>query len=443
MATGFRNPDGLGLAPDGTLTVPNSEGEWTPASMICEIRPGGHYGYNGPKDGRVPDLPLVYLPRGLDNSSGGQVTVPDVRFGPLAGQLLHFSFGAGTHFLVLREKVDGQPQGAAVPLPGEFRSGVHRGRFNPKDGQLYVTGMTGWGSYTPADGCFRASALHRRAGPASDCVPRPRERHPAGGFHFLSKRSIAEHADRYFAQAWNYRYGASYGSPELSTRHPGQPGHDALAIRSAHVLAGGRIALPRDPRPPARQSASPSSVGPDQASRSISSQPCTSWRRRSQAFLDISPLPRRSPPIRSSRTWRRSRIRPCPIAGATGSGAPHVTIEVDKNLSYKVRSFEVKAGEPIELTLINPDAVPHNWALVKPGALASVGDLVNKIIAEPDAASRHYIPRTDDVIVYTDVVGPQDQFSIRFRAPRTPGRYPYLCTFPGHWMVMNGEMIVK
>ncbi len=54
--------------------------------------------------------------------------------------------------------------------------------------------------------------------------------------------------------------------------------------------------------------------------------------------------------------------------------------------------------------------MPHNWALIKPGTLAEVGDLVNKIIAEPDAATRHYIPRTDDVLVYTDIVGPQDQF---------------------------------
>ena len=68
---------------------------------------------------------------------------------------------------------------------------------------------------------------------------------------------------------------------------------------------------------------------------------------------------------------------------------------------------------------------------------------MNKIIAEPDAAIRHYIPQTDDVLVYTDIVGPQDQFTISFRAPTEPGRYPYLCTFPGHWMVMNGEMIVE
>ena len=54
------------------LTVPNSEGEWVPASMINEVRPGGHYGYGGPRNGRPPDLPLVYLPRGLDNSSSAR-----------------------------------------------------------------------------------------------------------------------------------------------------------------------------------------------------------------------------------------------------------------------------------------------------------------------------------------------------------------------------------
>src|SRR5207248_9756629 len=39
LATGFRNPDGLGLYPDGAVTVPCSEGDWTPASMVCLVRP--------------------------------------------------------------------------------------------------------------------------------------------------------------------------------------------------------------------------------------------------------------------------------------------------------------------------------------------------------------------------------------------------------------------
>src|SRR6185295_8053929 len=104
LAGGFRNPDGLGLLPDGSITVPSSEGEWTPASMVCLVPPGlaaggpaPHFGYGGPPGGRAPDLPLVYLPRGLDNSSGGQTLVQGNRWGPLEGLAIHFSFGAARH----------------------------------------------------------------------------------------------------------------------------------------------------------------------------------------------------------------------------------------------------------------------------------------------------------------------------------------------------------
>lgn len=68
---------------------------------------------------------------------------------------------------------------------------------------------------------------------------------------------------------------------------------------------------------------------------------------------------------------------------------------------------------------------------------------MNKIIAEPDAAVRNYIPKTDDVLVYVDVVDPGSESSIDFVAPTAPGRYPFLCSFPGHWMVMNGVMTVE
>lgn len=104
--------------------------------------------------------------------------------------------------------------------------------------------------------------------------------------------------------------------------------------------------------------------------------------------------------------------------------------------------LEVKAGEVIRLTFKNPDAVPHNWALLKPDTLQRVGQQCNALIADPEAVARHYIPETDDVLAYTDVVEPYSEYTIYFRAPETPGRYPYLCTFPGHWMVMNGVMVV-
>src|SRR5690606_34771928 len=44
----------------------------------------------------------------------------------------------------------------------------------------------------------------------------------------------------HFAQCWNYRYSAGYGSPEFSTRYAGMRGHDTLRIMSAHILEDGK-----------------------------------------------------------------------------------------------------------------------------------------------------------------------------------------------------------
>jgi len=71
----------------------------------------------------VPDLPLAYLPRGIDHSSGGQVWIPEGAVGPLGGLLVHLSFGAGTAMVLLRDEVAGQQQGAILPLAVSFRSG--------------------------------------------------------------------------------------------------------------------------------------------------------------------------------------------------------------------------------------------------------------------------------------------------------------------------------
>ena len=53
-------------------------------------------------------------------------------------------------------------------------------------------------------------------------------------------RSVAQQVDSHFAQCWNYRYSAAYGSPEFSPSHPGTPGHDPVHVASAHVTPDGR-----------------------------------------------------------------------------------------------------------------------------------------------------------------------------------------------------------
>jgi putative heme-binding domain-containing protein len=450
LATGFRNPDGLGLLPDGTITVPCSEGEWTPASMICEVRPGTaspagssppFFGYRGPRNGRPPELPLVYVPRGLDNSSGAQVYVPDRRWGPLQGQLVHFSYGAASHFLLLREEVGGQPQGAIVPLPGEFLSGVHRGRFNPHDGQLYVSGMAGWGTYSVADGCFQR--VRYTGQPVQlPCAFHVHENGVRLSFTRPVDRAVAEQVQSYFAQAWNYRYSSAYGSPEFSARHIGTPGHDPLTITAAHVLADGQtIFLEIPDLQPVNQLHLHLCVDAGRALDLFGTvhrlgAPFTAFAgyrpvsKQIAAHPILSDLARMTPA--PPNPWRK-RL----------TGARAITIEADKNLTFAPRQFTVRAGESIRLTFVNPDVVPHNWLLLKPGSLQRVGALANKLVAEPDAATRQYVPRSEEVLVYTDVVAPRERFTIYFQAPREPGRYPFLCAFPGHWMVMNGQMTVE
>jgi azurin len=57
--------------------------------------------------------------------------------------------------------------------------------------------------------------------------------------------------------------------------------------------------------------------------------------------------------------------------------------------------------------------------------------------------ARHYVPESPDILCHTRILDPQKTTTIHFAAPAQPGRYPYLCTFPGHWMVMRGVLIVE
>lgn len=454
LATGFRNPDGLGVLPDGTVTVPCSEGDWTPASMICAVRPRHastappaesaavpHYGWRGPKDGQPPSLPLVYLPRGLDNSCGGQTTVTSSQWGPLEGQLIHFSFGTGAHFLVLRNEVAGQLQGAVVPLVGEFRSGAHRGRFHPDDGQLYVTGMQGWGSYTTDPGCFQR--VRYTGAPVQ--LPIGFHIHENGiaiRFSQPLDASFVGHAAAHFAQCWNYRYGPGYGSPEFSTQHQGVRGHDRLTITAAHLLDDQRTLFLELPELQpvnllhVRVQAAESQFRDLFITVHRLDEPRTDLPGYQPVQKVISPHPILADLALATRSV------PNPYRGRIANARP-MTIRTGSQLSFETRTLRAQAGERIALTLENPDVVPHNWALVKPGTLDRVGNLANLMIGDPEAALRHYVPQSSDVLAYTDVVLPRDQFTIYFTVPDQPGRYPFLCTFPGHWKVMNGELLVE
>lgn len=240
LGTGLRNPNGLGIDPDGSVVLSNGqEGTWTPASSVFDISLGGHFGAGGPKEGPrgyVP--PMLYLPRGVDNSSAEQVYVDSDRWGPVKGDWVHLSGGYAKAFLLFREVIEGESQGAAIQLPGSFLSGGHRGRFSPYDGQLYVAGAQGWGNYGTMDGCLQRVRYTAEKYP----YPAKYETKENGillSFEVPPGEEVFERTN-WFAQEWNYLYAPAYGSPEYSVSQPDLPGHDVLEIRSVQRLENGK-----------------------------------------------------------------------------------------------------------------------------------------------------------------------------------------------------------
>lgn len=120
---------------------------------------------------------------------------------------------------------------------------------------------------------------------------------------------------------------------------------------------------------------------------------------------------------------------------------PHAT----NPLGYDKTDLTVKAGQKVKLTLNNNGSIapqPHNFILVKPGKLDAVGALANAMMTDPKAMEKGYLPESPDIITHTKLVQPTQSDTIEFVAPAEAGDYPYLCSFPGHWLLMRGVMHV-
>ncbi len=438
LGTGFRNPDGLGISPDGRfLTTSGQEGDWTPASSIFQVELdhnlGAHFGANGPKNGQPPEPVLMYMPRGEDNSASSQAFITSEKWSALKGDgnFVHLSSGGGSAWLVMRQNVKGRWQAGAVKISGNFDSGPQCARFNPKDGHLYVNGMQGWGSYTPKDGCFQRVRFTGGEKP----VPIGFEARDNGVLlRFNQPVKDADDATC-FAQCWNYRYGPQYGSPEYSVKYADTPGHDPLEVRSVQKLDGGKTLFLEIPQiVTASQIHLHVSTGHDIF---------LTAHALAEPFTEFPGYAKIAKTNHAAQIGLEAPKSAKPNPWAKGEGGRELVIEAALGLQYVQKQLTAKAGEKLIIIFKNPDVVPHNWMLAKPGALHKIGDLANLMITDPQGLAKHYVPDSDDVLAYTDMTNPKGEFIIHISAPKDKGEYPYLCTFPGHWMVMNGVLKVE
>jgi azurin len=438
LGTGFRNPDGLGISPDGRfLTTSGQEGDWTPASSIFQIELdhnlGAHFGAGGPKNGQPLEPVLLYMPRGEDNSASSQAFITSEKWSPLKGDgnFVHLSSGGGSAWLAMRQNIKGRWQAAAFKISGNFDSGPQCARFNPKDGHLYVNGMQGWGSYTPKDGCFQRVRFTGGEKP----VPIGFEARDNGVLLRFNQPVKEADAATCFAQCWNYRYGPQYGSPEYSVKYSDTPGHDPLEVRSVQKLDGGKTLFLEIPQ----------IVTASQIHLHISTghDIFLTAHALAEPFIEFAGYTKIAKTNHAAQIGLEAPKSAKPNPWAKGEGGREVIIEAALGLQYVQKQLTAKPGEKLTIVFKNPDVVPHNWMLAKPGTLQKIGNLANLMITDPQGLAKHYVPDSDDVLAYTDMTNPQASFTIHITAPKEKGDYPYLCTFPGHWMVMNGVLKVE
>jgi azurin len=438
LGTGFRNPDGLGISQDGRfITTSGQEGDWTPASSIFQIELdhnlGAHFGAGGPKNGQLPEPVLMYMPRGEDNSASSQAFITGEKWASLQGDgnFVHLSSGGGSAWIVMRQNVKGRWQAAAVKISGNFDSGPQCARFNPNDGHLYVNGMQGWGSYTPKDGCFQRVRFTGGEKP----VPVGFEARDNGVLLRFNQPVKNADAATCFAQCWDYHYGPQYGSPEYSVKYADTPGHDPLEVRSVQKLDGGKTLFLEIPQiVTASQIHLHVSTGHDIF---------LTAHALAESFTDFPGYAKIAKTNHAAQIGLEAPKPSKPNPWAKGEGGRELIIEAALGLQYVQKQLTAKAGEKLTITFKNPDVVPHNWMLAKPGTLQKIGNLANLMITDPQGLAKHYVPDSDDVLAYTDMTNPKGEFTIHITAPKETGDYPYLCTFPGHWMVMNGVLKVE
>jgi len=115
---------------------------------------------------------------------------------------------------------------------------------------------------------------------------------------------------------------------------------------------------------------------------------------------------------------------------------------VPHRMIYDKERIVVQAGKPVEFRISNSDNMPHNFAIALPGSLEEVGTLAEATARDADAMDRQYVPDTDKILVASRLLQPGQNQALSFEVPETPGVYPYVCTYPGHWRRMYGALYV-
>jgi len=123
-------------------------------------------------------------------------------------------------------------------------------------------------------------------------------------------------------------------------------------------------------------------------------------------------------------------------------------IEMDgtDQLTFSKEEITVEPGQEVTIKLTTVSSMPaaamsHNFVLLTTDA--DIDEVARK---SARFADNEYIdPDSEDqIIAHTALAGGGETVEVTFTVPEETGEYPYICSFPGHFLGgMQGTMIVE
>ena len=135
------------------------------------------------------------------------------------------------------------------------------------------------------------------------------------------------------------------------------------------------------------------------------------------------------------------------LASTVSAAEPRlIKIKATDAMQYDVKSIQATPGEALKVTLTAVSAMAkaemsHNFVLLAKGTNADAFAMEAAM-----ARDNGYIPKSKaaSILAQTKFAGGGETVEVVFNAPKEPGEYMYICTFPGHYIGgMKGKLIVK
>ncbi|GLU52258.1 hypothetical protein Dfri01_17190 [Dyadobacter frigoris] len=477
-ATGLRSPAGFGSY-KGDIFYTENQGDWVGSGRMTHLEKGDFAGnvaglrwssepgspvklkpedipdtgeplYDAAK--RVPGIkpPAVWFPHtlmGISTSDFKEDTTGGA-FGPFAGQVFVGDQGHSKVMRVDMEKVNGVYQGACFPFREGFESGIIRMVWG-LDGSMFV-GQTsrGWSATGKAD-----FGIQRLVWTGQTPFEMKNIRSMPDGFEvtFTSPvdKATASKSESYKLSSFTYKYHHIYGSPIINTNE--------LAIKGIAVSEDGlRARIVLDPAALRKGYIHELKAEGVQSTDGLSLLHNIGYYTLNEiaggAALTSSQYTASSKPAmahdmgamtasdsKGTETNSAKRVTEMPASWTNGPDQV-INIGTVPGLKFDISEIQVKAGSKIRLNLNNNDDMLHNLVVVKPGTANTVGELGLNLGLK--GTEMNYVPKTNDVLFHTNIVEPEKTESIYFVAPKQIGVYQYLCTFPGHYMLMQGKLKV-